>query len=349
MSAIFISYRREDSEDSARALYESLVREFGKERLFMDVEAIALGADFRQAVERSLDECGVFLVVVGPTWLDIKAADDPEGPRRLDNPGDYVRQEVATALKRAPGLPVIPVLVHGASMPAAPRLPEDLQNLAYRNALTLSHTDWDGNVEKLVAAIRPHVNDGRPATQPSPEVGTVLKHGVQAEKFAAAGKDEKDSSALQMGSTAESGSTANIKLGTGVLIGIAVLTVAAVVAYFALKPGSKPTPKPNAGPAVIAITVVRNSRLANVPGPVNFLVDGEQQGQIEFNEHGSTPIQVRVTAGEHQFSISNPQTKATCAGTFQASADNPKLILRLRDNGTVCMLQPFTKTDAGTE
>ena len=349
MSAIFISYRREDSQDSARALYESLVREFGRERLFMDVEAIGLGIDFHDAVERSLNDCGAFLVVIGPTWLDIKAADDPQGQRRLDDPKDNVRQEVATALQRGQGLPVIPVLVRGASMPAEAKLPDDLKKLAYRNALALSHTDWDGNLQKLVAAIRPYVDNGNPAPQSSSEIQSILKHGVQVQKLQAAGVDVHASSAMQSGSAVESGSAANVKLGKGVLIGIPLLIVAAVVGYVALKHGSNPTPKPNPGPAGIAVTIVRNSRLKGTPGPVDISVDGEQQGQIRFDDHGNTPIQIHASEGEHQFTISNPQTKANCAGTFQSSADNPKLVLRMRDNGTVCSLQPFTKADAGTE
>jgi len=345
LSAIFISYRREDAEDSARALYESLIREFGKDRLFMDVEAIALGADFRQAVERSLDECGVFLAVIGTTWVDIKAGDDPNGERRLDNPGDYVRQEVATALKRGAGLPVIPVLVRGANMPAPAKLPDDLKDLAYRNALTLSHVDWDGNLAKLVAAIRPHVDDGTRAPQPSPEIAAVLKHGMQAQKFPTSRTGAQD--AADVGSEIEFTSAAKVKVGKGVLIGIPLLIVAAVVAYFVLKP--QPKPKLNPGQAGMAITIVRNSHLTGVPGPVDFVVDGEQQGQIQFDDRGNTPIQLHIAEGEHQFTISNPQTKARCAGTFQVSTEAPKLVLRMRDSGTVCTLQPLTKGDAGTQ
>jgi len=119
LPGIFISYRREDSEDSTRAIYESLVPRFGRERLFLDVEAIKPGADFRNSIEESLADCGVFLVVIGPNWANIKPDNDPSGPRRLDIPSDFVRQEVATALRKGESLPVIPVLVRGASMPAA--------------------------------------------------------------------------------------------------------------------------------------------------------------------------------------------------------------------------------------
>jgi hypothetical protein len=99
----------------------------------------------------------------------------------------------------------------------------------------------------------------------------------------------------------------------------------------------------------MAITIVRNSRLKGMTGPVNISVDGEQQGQIRFDDHGNTPIQIHASEGEHQFAISNPQTEANCAGTFQAGADALKLVLRMRDNGTVCSLQPLTKADADTQ
>jgi len=162
LSAIFISYRREDSEDSARALYESLLPLFGKDRIFIDVEDIGLGFDFRQAVESSLSTCGVFLAMIGPAWLDIKPPNDPSGKRRLDNPSDTVRQEIATALKKGGTLPIIPVLVRGASMPTADQLPDDLKDFAFRNGLALNHLDWEANVKKLVDAITPRV--GGPET-----------------------------------------------------------------------------------------------------------------------------------------------------------------------------------------
>lgn len=167
MSAIFISYRREDSEDSARAVYQSLVPEFGKERLFMDVDSIALGFDFREAVERSLSSCGVFLVIIGPQWLNIKLPDDGSGRRRLDDSTDLVRQEIATGLKKGSSLPVIPVLVRGATMPTADQLPDDLKSLAFRNSLVLSHLDWDGTVQKLANAIRPFVGEPKRHEEPA--------------------------------------------------------------------------------------------------------------------------------------------------------------------------------------
>ena len=307
MSAIFISYRREDSEDSARALYESLLPRFGKDRLFMDVEAIALGTDFRRAVERSLSDCGVFLVMIGPAWLNISAPNDSSGKRRLDNPEDTVRQEVATALKKGGSLPVIPVLVRGASMPIADQLPDDLKDLAFRNALSLNHLDWDANVQKLVAAIGPKVG-GPAAPLQAPETASI-----------------EISSAFR--------SSDLKRLKKVLVLGIvAVLVVVAAAAYYF-------TRGPKAGSA-LTVTLVRNPRLTTQAGPVDVSIDDHPSGQIRFDSNGSTPFQFQVPEGEHQFTIANPQTKASCSGTFSVNSKQTKFIPRMRDNGTSCALDP---------
>ena len=95
----------------------------------MDVDSIALGRDFRQVLQERLASCDVMLALIGPDWLDIR---DASGNRRLNSPADFVRQEVAAALKR--NIPVTPVLVRGAQIPAAEQLPDDLKDLAFRTA-----------------------------------------------------------------------------------------------------------------------------------------------------------------------------------------------------------------------
>ncbi len=164
MSAIFISYRREDAEDSNRALYEGLARKFGKDRLFMDVEAVAPGIDFREEIERSLSSCEVLLAVIGPGWLNIRAPNDDSGGRRLDNPEDYVRREIATALKKNPRLPVIPLLVRDAKMPTADQLPGDLKEVPWREYFDVRHRHWRGDVDELGNIIAVHLakSESRP-------------------------------------------------------------------------------------------------------------------------------------------------------------------------------------------
>jgi hypothetical protein len=152
MRAIFISYRREDAEGQAGRLFDDLVMNFGEGSVFMDVAGIELGRDFRRAIDEQVASCGVLLAVIGKGWLDAK---DESGRRRLDDPLDFVRLETASALKR--DIPVIPVLVRGASMPRAEQLPPDLAELVYRNAVELTHARWDSDLQVLVKALRPHV------------------------------------------------------------------------------------------------------------------------------------------------------------------------------------------------
>jgi TIR domain-containing protein len=152
MRAIFISYRREDAEGQAGRLFDDLVTEFGEDSVFMDVFGIEPGRDFRRAIDEQVASCGVLLAVIGKSWFDAK---DESGRSRLDDPMDFVRLETASALKR--DIPVIPVLVRGARMPRPEQLPADLAELAYRNAVELTHARWDSDVQLLVKALRPHV------------------------------------------------------------------------------------------------------------------------------------------------------------------------------------------------
>jgi len=148
LSGIFISYRRNDSQGEAGRLFDDLAQRFDEDTVFMDVAAIEAGRDFRKAIEEGVTKCGVLLVVIGLEWLSV----NERGARRLDDPGDFVRIETASALKR--DIPVIPVLVRGAKMPTAEQLPEDLKELAFRNCIELSHARWKSDIQLLVEALR---------------------------------------------------------------------------------------------------------------------------------------------------------------------------------------------------
>jgi len=169
MGAIFISYRREDTEGHAGRLFEDLAERFGKEAVFIDVSGIEPGRDFRKAIDANVARCTVLLAMIGPRWLEAQA----NGHRRIDDPGDFVRIETASALKR--DIPVVPVLVQGARMPEAKALPPDLADLAFRNAVELSHARWDSDVQVLAQALAPHVG-GAPAAAPdAPAVAAVAE------------------------------------------------------------------------------------------------------------------------------------------------------------------------------
>jgi hypothetical protein len=119
----------------------------------MDVAAIEPGRDFRKAIDRSVETCSVLLALIGQEWLDLR---DSQGGRRLDDANDFVRIELASALRR--DIPVVPVLVRGAKMPHVEQLPDDLKELAYRNAVELTHARWKSDVQLLLQALRPYLD-----------------------------------------------------------------------------------------------------------------------------------------------------------------------------------------------
>jgi predicted ATPase len=166
MSRIFISYRRDDSSAWAGRLYDRLSERFASHDIFMDVDTLAPGVDFVEALEKSVGSCEVLVAVIGRQWLTVL---DEEGKRRLENAEDFVRIEISTALKR--GIRVIPVLVEGASMPHPSELPEDLKALARRNAIEVSHTRFRADLERLIGAIVQVPQNAGPGIQREPPVG----------------------------------------------------------------------------------------------------------------------------------------------------------------------------------
>lgn len=148
MSKIFISYRRDDSSGYAGRLYDRLVKHFGADHLFMDIDQIEPGEDFVEVLQKKLQAVQVAVVLIGKSWLDSK---DETGQRRLDNPDDWVRIEVATLLERK--IRVIPVLVGGAMFPKSIQLPEPLIPLVRRHAFEISDTRFHPDVDKLIHAL----------------------------------------------------------------------------------------------------------------------------------------------------------------------------------------------------
>jgi uracil-DNA glycosylase family 4 len=161
MSRIFINYRRQDSEGYVGRLYDTLAQHFARTDIFMDVDNIKPGADFITVLEEAVAGCDVFLAVIGPIWSTIS---DDQGKRRLENWNDFVRIELASALKQ--GKLVIPVLVGRAQMPSPTDLPDDLVPLVRRNAIEISHQRFTYDVERLANVIKEVFGDRTAATTP---------------------------------------------------------------------------------------------------------------------------------------------------------------------------------------
>jgi hypothetical protein len=150
---IFISYRRSDSADIAGRIDDRLTGRFGRNLIFKDVDSIPLGLDFKEYLDEKVSECSVFLAIIGDRWLE---AGDETGVRRLNDPADFVRIEIESALKR--GIPVIPLLVRGAKMPMEGQLPDGLKKLAYRNGIPIRHDpDFHRDMDRLIAALEKHI------------------------------------------------------------------------------------------------------------------------------------------------------------------------------------------------
>jgi len=145
---LFISYRREETAAYAGRLHDALSRRFGEEQVFMDL-GMEPGVDFVEQINEAVGASRLVVAVIGPHWTRIE---DASGRRRLDDPGDFVRVEIESAL-RQPGVRVVPVLVQGARMPSAEELPPSLADLSRRNALELSDARWRYDVDRLTSTV----------------------------------------------------------------------------------------------------------------------------------------------------------------------------------------------------
>jgi hypothetical protein len=189
---IFINYRRDDSAASAGRLYDRLTTRFPSSGLFIDVDNLDAGVDFVEAIEQNVGSCDVLIAVIGRHWL---TSSDENGRRRLDNTEDFVRLEIATALKR--GIRVIPVLVDGASMPQSAELPEDLKALARRHALEVSHNRFNTDTERLLGAVERVVRAEEPSTLPARSVESPATESPKASSRADVTRDHQTEAATK--------------------------------------------------------------------------------------------------------------------------------------------------------
>jgi tetratricopeptide (TPR) repeat protein len=157
---VFVSYRRQDARHVAGRLADRLVERF---QVFMDMDTIEPGTDFTDVIRQAVEECDVFLSVIGAQWMSVK---DDQGQRRLDDASDWVVAETVAALLR--NVPVIPVLVDGAVMPGRSELPPELAPLASRQAMTIRHESFSSDVNRLIAAIERRVGTAAEPGSPPP-------------------------------------------------------------------------------------------------------------------------------------------------------------------------------------
>ncbi|MEM6625099.1 MAG: SUMF1/EgtB/PvdO family nonheme iron enzyme [Pseudomonadota bacterium] len=171
MSKIFISYRRDDSQWQTKSVYEALAKvvDDPKVDIFYDLDSMTVGLNFKQQIDMTVAQCDMVLAMIGRNWLN--AADPDTGKRRLDDPRDFVRAEIAAALKR--DIPVVPVLLDGVAVPEADELPEDIRELSMRHGVKLRADSFDNDVGVLIRGL--NIGQQVPADKPSRSPGADTK------------------------------------------------------------------------------------------------------------------------------------------------------------------------------
>ena len=150
MNNIFISYRRDDAGYATGRINDRLRKNYGEDAVFIDVDNIPVGVDFRVHLDEQVSKCNVLLAVIGKKWLTIK------NKRRLDDSTDFLRIEIESALER--NIPIVPLLVQGAKMPSPENLPDSIQALAFRQGIAIrGDPDFHNDMDRLIADVSEHL------------------------------------------------------------------------------------------------------------------------------------------------------------------------------------------------
>lgn len=147
---VFICYRRSDGQDAAGRLASELIRlvPLNDDEVFVDTESLTVGQRWKQEIRDVITSRDVFIAVISPSW---SVADD-DGRFRIRKANDPVRVELETAVEA--GIPVFPVRVRGARMPAVSELPKSLRGLPDLHAIELRHEHYSGDIRRLVDALK---------------------------------------------------------------------------------------------------------------------------------------------------------------------------------------------------
>jgi hypothetical protein len=176
MPTIVISYRRADTSAIAGRIFDRLAAHYGEDSVFMDIDDIPFGIDFRDHIQETLQRTDIVLAVIGPNWLGLGA----DGAARMQDKTDPVRVEIETALGRK--TPIIPVLVDGARMPPSADLPGEFGNFAFLNAAEVATgRDFSTHMQRLIGAIdRTTTGGAAPASGATAAPATAVAAGEES-------------------------------------------------------------------------------------------------------------------------------------------------------------------------
>ncbi|MFN0035526.1 MAG: TIR domain-containing protein, partial [Saprospiraceae bacterium] len=156
--AIFISYRIADTQVEARLLFTDLSNHFGEGIAFLDKKGLDAGVDWPDELSAKVQNAKVLLVLIKDEskWLGVNR----HGVRRMDDPKDWVRLEIETAL--AEEKTVIPVLVDGAMLPPKEVLPTTLHDFLRKQDRKVATEKWDSDIAALLADLEKTIPRKKP-------------------------------------------------------------------------------------------------------------------------------------------------------------------------------------------
>ena len=108
-NAIFICYRRMDSNPAAYNIYQRLLDAFGEQAVFYDHFGFQPGDEWREKTRPLLEQAKAVVVIMHKDWLTI-------GRQRFADPDDPVRNELELALENEEAM-VIPVVIDQTQPP----------------------------------------------------------------------------------------------------------------------------------------------------------------------------------------------------------------------------------------
>jgi hypothetical protein len=231
---IFINYRRDDSGNAGR-LFDRLSGVFAKDQLFFDVDDIAPGLDFVRVLDERVAECDVLLAVISKGWIE---AQDATGARRLDDPDDFVRVEIESALRQDKR--VIPILVGEVRMPRAEELPDAMRPLVRRNAVRLTYERFNADTQGLIKALQQtlaEIGASRPSPAEAPKPARVERERGRQSAAATKGAAAAPAVVGRVGNYFATG----LRIGAPVLLTLAVVFV---VIWFVIGPVDKWVQRP---------------------------------------------------------------------------------------------------------
>ncbi len=132
---VFISYRRGDVGGHVNALYQVLTLRMGGERVYMDVDSVELGVDWREAITDAVRDSAVVLAVIGKNWV-------------CSTP---VALELGTAFEH--DVPVLPLLIGDTAFDDIDDGGETIARLRTLNARNVRPDAWERDLRPVVSRI----------------------------------------------------------------------------------------------------------------------------------------------------------------------------------------------------